>query len=145
MICRPCQWPHHVLSLHLVWREHFYIGICPSRKSLSVCGDTSTELPCGGNRTNSLYATVLIIRVILLTSRPSVVDAIITAYESFDLPSSLGVRAHSSRGMVASKAFSSGVSMHDIYNAAGWSTPLTFVRFYNLDLEATPGSSVLSA
>ncbi len=71
-----------------------------------------------------------------------IVDAIITAYESFDLPSSLGVRAHSTRGMVASKVFSSGVLMHNIYNAAGWSTPLTFVRFYNLDFEATPGSFI---
>ncbi len=33
---------------------------------------TSTELPCGGNRTNSLCATVLIRRVFLLKSRPSV-------------------------------------------------------------------------
>ncbi len=74
-----------------------------------------------------------------------IVDAITTAYESSDLPSPLGVRAHSTRGMAASKAFSSGVSMHNICNAAGWSTPLTFVRFYSLDLDATPGSSVLSA
>ncbi len=43
-----------------------------------VCGPcehwthTSTELLCGGNRTNSLYATVLIRRVILPTSRTSV-------------------------------------------------------------------------
>ncbi len=61
-----------------------------------------------------------------------IVDAITTAYESSDLPSPLGVRAHSTRGMAASKAFSSGVSMHDICNAAGWSTPLAFVRFYSL-------------
>ncbi len=73
------------------------------------------------------------------------VDAIITAYESSDLPSPLWVGAHSIRGMAASKAFSSGVLMHNICNAVGWSTPLTFVRFYSLDLEATPGSSVLSA
>ncbi len=111
------------------------------------CVHTSTKLPCGGNRANFLCATVLIRRVFILTSRPSVVwivDAITTAYESSDLPSPLGVRAHSTRGMSASKAISSGVSMHDICNAAGWSTPLTFVRFYNLDLEATPGTSVIS-
>ncbi len=23
VICRPCQWVHHVSSLHLIWREHF--------------------------------------------------------------------------------------------------------------------------
>ncbi len=73
-----------------------------------------------------------------------IVDAITTSYESSDLPSPLEVKAHSTRGMAASKAFSSSVSMHDICNAAGWSTPLTFVRFYSLDLEATPGSSVPS-
>ncbi len=72
-----------------------------------------------------------------------IVDAIIVAYESFDLLSPLGVKAHSTRGMAASKAFLAGVPIQDICDAAGWSTPLTFVRFYNLDLQATPGTSVL--
>ncbi|KAI2646187.1 ORF V: Enzymatic polyprotein [Labeo rohita] len=40
--------------------------------------------------------------------------------------------AHSSWNTVASKAFSSGVPLSDICNAAGWSMPLTFVRFYGL-------------
>ncbi len=39
--------------------------------------------------------------------------------------------------------FLAGVPIQDICDAAGWSTPLTFVRFYDLDLQATPGSSVL--
>ncbi len=64
-----------------------------------------------------------------------IVDAITTAYESSDFPSPLGVRVHSTRGMAASKAFSSGLLMHNICNAVGWSTPLTYVRFYILDLE----------
>ncbi len=72
-----------------------------------------------------------------------IVDAIIVAYESSDLPSPLGVKAHSTRGMAASKAFLAGVPIQDICDAAGWSTPLTFVRFYDLDLQATPGFSVL--
>ncbi len=72
-----------------------------------------------------------------------IVDAIIVAYESSDLLSPLGVKAHSTRGMAASKAFLAGVPIQDICDAAGLSTPLTFVRFYNLDLQATPGSSVL--
>ncbi len=72
-----------------------------------------------------------------------IVDAIIVAYESSDLPSPLGVKAHSTRGMAASKAFFAGVPIQDICDAAGWSTPLTFVRFYDLDLQATPGSAVL--
>ncbi len=62
--------------------------------------------------------------------------------KSSDLPSPLGVKAHSTQGMVASKAFLAGVPMQDICDAA-WSTPLTFIRFYDLDLRATPGSSVL--
>ncbi len=72
-----------------------------------------------------------------------IVDAIIVAYESSDLPSPLGVKAHSTKGMAASKAFLAGVPIQDICDAAGWSTPLTFVRFYDLDLQATPGSVVL--
>ncbi len=72
-----------------------------------------------------------------------IVYAISIAYESSDLPSPLGVKAHSTRGVAASKAFLAGVPMQDICNTAGWSTPLTFIRFYDLDLRATPGSSVL--
>ncbi|KAI2655685.1 Retrovirus-related Pol polyprotein from transposon 17.6 [Labeo rohita] len=63
-----------------------------------------------------------------------IVDAISTAYESSDLPSPLGVKAHSTRAMAAFKALLTGAPIQDICNAAGWSTPLTFVRFYNLDV-----------
>ncbi len=116
----------------------------PTRKSLTVCVQcehwthTSTELPCGENRTNCWYATVA-----KQTLSRWIVDAIIVAYESSDLPSPLGVKAHSTRGMAASKAFFAGVPIQDICDAAGWSTPLTFVRFYDLDLQATPGSAVI--
>ncbi|KAI2657128.1 Ubiquitin carboxyl-terminal hydrolase 36 [Labeo rohita] len=65
------------------------------------------------------------------------------AYEFLDLPSPLGVKAHSTRGISASKAFMSGVPVQDICDAAGWSTPLIFVRFYDLDLRVAPDSSVL--
>ncbi len=104
----------------------------PFRESLIVCVQcehwmhTSTELPCGERRTNCWYATVL-----LKKGRPAakqtlsrwIVDAIIAAYESSDLPSPLGVKAHSTRGMAASKAFLAGVPIQDICDAAGWSTP----------------------
>ncbi|KAI2648396.1 Dedicator of cytokinesis protein 4 [Labeo rohita] len=56
-----------------------------------------------------------------------------------------GQSAHSTQSMAASKAFSSGVPLSNICNAAGWSTLLTFVRFYSLDIHATPDSSVLSS
>jgi hypothetical protein len=74
-----------------------------------------------------------------------IVDAINLAYEASELPPPLGIRAHSTRSMAASKAFWAGVPLQDICNAAGWSTPLTFARFYQLDIRATPGSSVLAS
>ncbi|KAL0203703.1 hypothetical protein M9458_001721, partial [Cirrhinus mrigala] len=43
-----------------------------------------------------------------------IVDAISTAYESSDLPSSLGVKAHSTRAMAASKALLTGVPIQNI-------------------------------
>ncbi len=72
-----------------------------------------------------------------------IVDAIIMSYDSSGLPSPLGVKAHSTRSVAASKAFLSYVAMQDICNAAGWSTPLIFVRFYDLDIRTAPGSSIL--
>ncbi|KAI2645695.1 ORF V: Enzymatic polyprotein [Labeo rohita] len=60
-----------------------------------------------------------------------IIDAISTAYEFSDLPSPLGVKAHSTCAMAASKALLAGVPIQDIFNAAGWSTPLTF-RFRTL-------------
>ncbi|KAL0173132.1 hypothetical protein M9458_033443, partial [Cirrhinus mrigala] len=72
-----------------------------------------------------------------------IVDAISQAYEFSDLPSPLGVKAHSTQGISVSKAFMSGVPMQDICDVAGWSTPLTFIRFYDLDLRVAPGSTVL--
>ncbi len=56
--------------------------------------------------------------------------------ESSDLPSPLGVKAHSSRGMAASKAFPALQRYRVVYT-------LTFNRSYDLDVRATPGSSVL--
>ncbi|XP_016127928.1 proteinase-activated receptor 1-like [Sinocyclocheilus grahami] len=47
-----------------------------------------------------------------------IVDAISISYESSGLPSPLGVKAHSTRSLVASKAFLSGVAMQDVCNAA---------------------------
>ncbi len=44
----------------------------------------------------------------------------------------------------SSEALFRGVPLEDIYMAAGWSSPHTFVRFYNLDVNTAPGSQVLS-
>ncbi|KAI2647369.1 Tyrosine recombinase slr0733 [Labeo rohita] len=64
-----------------------------------------------------------------------VVDAISLAYESQGEPCPLGVRAHSTRSVTSSYALAHGASLADICRAAGWATPNTFARFYNLRVE----------
>ncbi len=71
-------------------------------------------------------------------------DAILLAYEVRGLPSPLSVRAHSNRSVASSQALFRGVIREDICVAAGWSSPHTFIRFYNLVLDTAPGSQVLS-
>ncbi len=71
-------------------------------------------------------------------------DAISLAYEARNLPSPLSLRAHSTRDVASSQALFRGVPLEDICVAAGWSSPHTFVRFYNLDIDAAPGSQILS-
>ncbi len=66
------------------------------------------------------------------------------AYEVRGLPSPLSVRAHSTRSVASSQAVFRGVPLEEMCVAAGWSSPQTFVRFYNLDLDTAPGSQVLS-
>ncbi len=61
-----------------------------------------------------------------------------------NLPSPLRLRAHSTRGVASSQALFRGVPLEDICVAAGWSSPHTFVRFYNLDIDTAPGSQILS-
>ncbi|XDV36609.1 hypothetical protein PO909_006355 [Leuciscus waleckii] len=73
-----------------------------------------------------------------------VVEAISLAYEAAGQPSPLAFRSHSTRSMAASKALISGVSLQDVCDAAGWSSPHTFARFYSLDLDSTPGSQIQS-
>ncbi len=64
------------------------------------------------------------------------VDAITPAYSSLGLQRPIGVRAHFTRGLATSRAWSSGVSISEICEAAGWASLSTFVRFYNLDVPA---------
>ncbi len=71
-------------------------------------------------------------------------DAISLAYEARELPSPLSLRAHSTRGVASSQALFRGVPLEDICVAAAWSSPHTFVRFYDLDVDTAPGSQVLS-
>ncbi len=60
-------------------------------------------------------------------------DAITLAYSSLGLQCPIGVRAHSTRGIASSWAWSREVAISEICEAAGWSSPSTFVRFYNLE------------
>ncbi len=73
-----------------------------------------------------------------------IVDAVMLAYSSLGLQCPIGVQAHSTRGIASSWAWSSGVSITEICAAAGWATPSTFARFYNLDIPALQ-ARVLSA
>ncbi len=73
-----------------------------------------------------------------------IMDAVMLAYSSLGLQCPIGVRAHSTRGIASSWAWSSVVSITEICTAAGWATPSTFSRFYNLDIPALQ-ARVLSA
>ena len=74
-----------------------------------------------------------------------IVQAIATAYRVRNMPSPMAVRAHSTRGLASSVALLSGASLIEICEAAGWANPHTFIRFYKLDLPATPGARVLAS
>ncbi|KAI2644633.1 Tyrosine recombinase slr0733 [Labeo rohita] len=65
-----------------------------------------------------------------------VVDAISLSYQNQGEPCPLGVHAHSTQSVASSYALAHGASLADICRAAGWATPNTFARFYNLCVEA---------
>ncbi len=64
-----------------------------------------------------------------------IVEAVALAYQSQGEPCPLGVRAHSTRSVASSHALAHGASLADICRAAGWATPNTFARFYNIRVE----------
>ena len=72
-------------------------------------------------------------------------DAIALAYEARGQASPRGLRAHSTRGVASSSALARGAPLQQVCDAAGWSSPHTFIRFYSLDVHATPGSHVLES
>ncbi len=63
-----------------------------------------------------------------------IVEAVALAYQSQGEPCPLGVRAHSTRSVASSHVLAHSASLADICRAAGWATPNTFPRFYNLPL-----------
>ena len=58
------------------------------------------------------------------------------AYSSTGIQPPEALRAHSTSGMSASWALLKGVSIQDGCTAASWASPLTFARFYSLDVTA---------
>ncbi len=72
-----------------------------------------------------------------------IVEAVTLTYESQGEPCPLAVRAHSTRSVASSHALAHGASLADICRAAGWATPNTLARFYNLCIEPV-SSRVLS-
>ncbi len=90
------------------------------------------------------YSCDLVLAAAGLPHRNAMRDAILLAYEARNLPSPLILRAHSTRGVASSQALFRVVPLEDICVAAGWSSPHTFVKFYNLDVDTAPGSQILS-
>ncbi len=64
-----------------------------------------------------------------------IMDAIALAYQSQGETCPLGVRAHSTWSVASFYALAHSASLADICRAAGWVTPNTFTRFYNLRVE----------
>ncbi len=104
--------------------------------------------PRFGENPPSYWSVLMLVATGLATSKQRIShwvrDAISLAYEVRKLPSPLSLRAHSTRGVASSQALFRGVRLEDICVAAGWSSPHTFVKFYNLDVDTAPGSQVLS-
>ncbi len=128
----------------------FSAGLTHSTLKVYVAAIAAYHTPLGGQSVGKDPLVTRFLRGVMRLRPPAReayamwwIKMLFYSFESSDLPSPLGVKAHSTRSVAASKAFLAGVPMQDICNAAGWSTPLTFVRFYDLDLRATLGSSVL--
>ena len=51
----------------------------------------------------------------------------------------MGIRAHDTRGVATTWAATVGVPFEEIMDAAAWSRPQTFARFYLKDLPAMSG------
>ncbi len=63
-----------------------------------------------------------------------IVDAIALTYSSKRVKCPMGVRAHSTCGLVSSLAWANGTSIQDICVVSGWLSLSTFARFYILDV-----------
>ena len=134
---------HQALTLLLCtsWRESAGWGLC-LRRLHSLCPVCALRTYI--NRTQGVH---LCDQLFVCFANPAkgkalskqrlshwIVEAISVAYSSRGPSLPQGVKAHSTRGMVASWALFKGISVSDICAAASWSSPHTFVRFYRLDV-----------
>ncbi len=112
-----------------------------SRKDFTYCvqyvlfRSTSTALASGVSRSNFSYAMGAATGGAAATKHTVshwVRDAIALAYEARGQASPLRVRAHSTRGVASSMALARGAPLQQVCDAAGWSSPHTFVRVYSL-------------
>ncbi len=74
-----------------------------------------------------------------------IVETITACYESSGLPSPLGVKAHSTRGMAGSKAFSAGCPCFGHLQRCGLVHPVHLCPVLRPRHRYYPGSSVLSS
>lgn len=63
-------------------------------------------------------------------------EAIALPYTIQGLQPPKRLRTHSTKGLAASRVLFKGMCLQDICAAVSWSSPLTFVQFYMLDVSA---------
>lgn len=70
-------------------------------------------------------------------------DTISLAYKACGVTLPLGITDHFTRIVASLKALAISTLLQDIFTVAGGSSLYTFVRFYSLDNDLTPGTQVL--
>ncbi len=135
--------PSNVARQVVLQASHFHL-LCPVRALNSFIQKSShwrrseQLLVCFGSPKKGLPASKQ-------TISNWIIQAIVLAYQVHGLPSTVALRAHSSRGKASSRALLSGVPLQEICDVAGWSTPHTFIWFYSLILPSMPGARALSS
>ncbi len=110
------------------------------------CVLKSSALDSSDSQSSHLYVLVDVQKDCLCPSKgchTGLSTEIALAYSSKGVECPIGVRAHSTRGLASSWAWANGISIQDICMVAGWSSPSSFVRSYNLDVSSL-ASHVLS-
>ena len=109
--------------------EHSH-GICPVRSILFYLNAVKSHRAVGQSSLFILHDLSKKTRLSPSAVGRYVVKAILHAYEAEGLHYPGSVRAHDVRGIATSLRALSGVSLGEVLDSAGWSTPSTFSRFY---------------